>query len=73
MDGFSTKNSEEPNKSYVYWTEDDAGDGAGWYLDADVDATVNCNETVTFGPGEGFLVSRMSDEPGAMITLPSAL
>ena len=69
----TTWNGKSVNKSYVYWPEDYAEDGEGWYLNADVDATVNCNETVTFGPGEGFLVSRMSDEPGAMITLPSAL
>ena len=66
-------NGKSVNKSYVYWTEDDAEDGAGWYLDADVDATVNCNETITFGPGEGFLINRMSSEAGATITLPSAL
>ena len=69
----TTWNGKSVNKSYVYWTEDDAEDGAGWYLDADVDATVNCNETVTFDPGDGFLVNRMSSEASATITMPSAL
>ena len=61
-------------KAYVYWfAEDDPEDGAGWYLAADEDATVNCNDTVEFAAGEGFLVNRMSDEPDATITLPKAL
>ena len=69
----TTWNNKSVNKEYVYWTEEDAEDGAGWYLNADVDATVNCNETVEFAAGEGFLVSRMSNEPDATITLPAAL
>lgn len=62
------------NKSYVYWTaDDDPSDGAGWYLYADEDATVNCNELVTLEAGEGFMVFRMASEPDAEITIPSAL
>ena len=61
-------------KAYVYWfAGDDPEDGEGWYLAADEDATVNCNDTVEFAAGEGFLVNRMSDEPDATITLPKAL
>ena len=61
-------------KEYVYWfAEDDPEDGAGWYLAKDEDATVNCNDSVEFAAGEGFLVSRMSDEPDATLTLPKAL
>ena len=69
----TTWNGKNVSKEYVYWPEEDAEDGAEWYLTADVDATVNCNDTITFGPGEGFLVNRMSSEAGATITLPSAL
>jgi len=61
------------NKEYVYWLDEDAEDGAGWYLNADTDATVNCNDTITFAAGEGFLVSRTGSETDATITLPSAL
>ena len=61
-------------KEYVYWfAEDDPEDGAGWYLAKDEDATINCNDSVEFAAGEGFLVSRMSDEPDATLTLPKAL
>ena len=61
-------------KSYVYWAaDDDPEDGAGWYLEDDEDATINCNDTITFDAGEGFLVSRMASEAGAAITLPKAL
>ena len=43
--------------SYVYWEEDDAEDGAGWYLEDDEDATVNQN-SVNIPFGTGFLVYR---------------
>ena len=59
---------------YTYWTEDDEpGDGAGWYLEADEDAEVNQNELVTIPAGGGFLVSRNGAEPDATVTIPSAL
>ena len=58
---------------YVYWTADDgAEDGAGWYLEADEDATVNQND-LPIAAGEGFLVFRDAGEAGATITIPSAL
>ena len=56
---------------YVYWPADwEPEDGAGWYLYADDDATVNQN-AVVISAGEGFLVQRA--EAGAMLTIPSAL
>ena len=56
---------------YVYWPADwEPEDGAGWYLYADDDATVNQN-SVVLTAGEGFLVQRA--ESGAMLTIPSAL
>ncbi len=58
---------------YVYWTDEDAEDGAGWYLDADSDATVNQNDLVALDAGVGFLVSRTAKETNAMLTIPSAL
>lgn len=62
------------NQSFVYWTaDDDPGDGAGWYLYADEDATVNYNELITLDPGQGFMVYRMASEPNAQITIPAAL
>lgn len=62
------------NQSYVYWTKDDEpGAGAGWYLYADEDATVNCNELVTLEAGQGFMVFRMASEPDAEVTIPAAL
>lgn len=62
------------NQSFVYWTaDDDPGDGAGWYLYADEDATVNYNELITLEPGQGFMVYRMASEPDAQITIPAAL
>lgn len=61
------------SQSYVYWTEDDEPSaGAGWYLVADEDATINYNSLV-LKAGEGFLVYRMGNEPDAEITIPSAL
>lgn len=58
---------------YVYWTADDgAEDGAGWYLEADEDATVNQN-SLTIAAGEGFLVYRDGSEVDATITIPAAL
>ena len=60
-------------KEYVYWTEEDAEDGAGWYLAKDEDATVNCNDSITFEAGDGFLVYRTASEVSATITLPKAL
>ena len=61
------------NKEYVYWLEEDAEDGAGWYLDADGDAEVNQNDLVKISAGGGFLVSRANTEPDATVTIPSAL
>lgn len=58
--------------SYTYWTEEDAEDGAGWYLETDEDATVNQN-TVVLPAGVGFLVFRDAGEAEATITIPSAL
>jgi len=57
---------------FSYWEEDDAMDGAGWYLDADEDAEYNQNSRV-IPAGAGFLVNRTSGETGATITIPSAL
>ena len=58
--------------SYVYWEEDDAEDGAGWYLEDDADATVNQNGVV-LAAGQGFLVFRTGSESDATLTIPSAL
>ena len=57
---------------FTYWDEDDAMDGAGWYLDADEDAEYNQNSRV-IPAGSGFLVDRSTGEPDATITIPSAL
>ena len=58
---------------YVYWTADDgAEDGAGWYLEADEDATVNQN-SLPIEAGQGFLVYRDTFEAGATVTIPAAL
>ena len=58
---------------YVYWTaEDGAEGGAGWYLEADEDATVNQND-LPIAAGQGFLVYRDVLETAATITIPSAL
>lgn len=58
--------------TFSYWDEDDASDGAGWYLDADEDAEYNQNSRV-IPAGSGFLVNRPALETGATITIPSAL
>ena len=57
---------------FSYWEEDDAMDGAGWYLDADEDAEYNQNSRV-IPAGSGFLVNRAGTETSATITIPSAL
>jgi len=57
---------------FSYWDEDDASDGAGWYLDADEDAEYNQNGRV-IPAGAGFMVNRTASETGATITIPSAL
>ena len=57
---------------YFYVTEDDAEDGAGWYLEADEDYENNQN-AVELQAGEGFLVNRASGEASATLTIPSAL
>lgn len=57
---------------YSYWTEEDAEDGAGWYLEADTDATVNQND-VQLAAGAGFLVFRDAAEGSATLTIPAAL
>ena len=67
-----TFKGEQVYASYTYWTEDDAEDGAGWYLEADENATVNQN-AVQLPAGAGFLVFRDAGESGATITIPSAL
>ena len=59
-------------QKYVYWDEDEASDGAGWYLEADEDAEENCNG-VKLAPGAGFLVSRTKTETDATLTIPSPL
>ena len=70
----TTFNGKSVTAKYVYWLEEDEPeDGAGWYLDADGDATVNQNELVTIPAGGGFLVNRKGSESDATITLPSAL
>ena len=55
-------------ETYVYWTEDDEPeDGAGWYLAADDDATVNQNDKVV--PfGQAFCVTRTETETDATLT-----
>ena len=69
-----TFKGKEEYANYCYWfAEDDPGDGAGWYLVADEEATVNQNENVPLSAGQGFMVFRMGDEPDATITIPSAL
>ena len=57
---------------FSYWEEDDAMDGAGWYLDADEDAEYNQNDRV-ISSGSAFCVSRSTSEEGATVTIPSAL
>lgn len=70
----TTFGGKQVNQSYVYWTaDDDPEDGAGWYLYADEDATVNCNKLVDIEAGQGFMVYRMTSEPDAEITIPAAL
>lgn len=62
------------NKEFVYWLEaDEPEEGAGWYLNADGDGETNYNNLVEFEAGSGFLVSRMSNEPDATLTLPKSL
>ena len=43
--------------TFSYWDEDDASDGAGWYLDADEDAEYNQNSRV-IPFGDSYLVNR---------------
>ena len=57
---------------YYYWPEEDADDGAGWYLLADEDAEYNQN-SLEIQAGEGFLVNRAAGESEVTITIPSAL
>ncbi len=57
---------------YTYWEEDDAEDGAGWYLLADDDATQNCNAKV-IAPGQAFCVTRTGSEADATLTIPAPL
>jgi len=65
-------NGKQVAAKYFYWTEDDAEDGAGWYLQADEDAEYNQN-SVELQAGEGFLVNRAAGEASATLTIPSAL
>ena len=65
-------NGKQVAAKYYYVTEDDAEDGAGWYLQADEDYEYNQND-VEIEAGEGFLVNRASGEPDATITIPAAL
>lgn len=65
------KGSQVP-ASYVYWTAGDGAEGgAGWYLEADEDATVNQN-SLPLAAGQGFLVYRNGLETDATITIPAA-
>ena len=67
-------NGKQVYAKYVYWPESDKPEqGAGWYLAADGDATINQNELVTIPAGGGFLVSRNVSEAAVTLTLPSAL
>ena len=66
-------NGEQVWASYTYWAEGDgAEDGAGWYLEADEDATVNQNG-VNVPFGTGFLVFRTGSESEANITFSGAV
>jgi hypothetical protein len=65
-------NGKQVAQSYTYWTEEDASDGAGWYLEADEDAEYNQN-AVEIEAGKGFLVFRAGSEANATMTIPSAL
>ena len=58
---------------YTYWTaDDDPEDGAGWYLYADDDATVNKN-SVPVPAGQAFCVTRAGSEADATLTIPAAI
>ena len=58
---------------YVYWAEGDgAEDGAGWYLEADEDATVNQN-SVNVPFGNGLLLYRDGSETDATLTYSGAV
>ena len=60
-------------QTYVYWTaDDDPEDGAGWYLYADDDATVNQN-AIPVPAGQAFCVTRAGAEPDATLTIPAAI
>ena len=65
----TTFKGKQVKASYTYWTEDDEpANGAGWYLEDDEDTTVNQN-SVIIPQGDGFLVSRGSDETDAGLIL----
>ena len=69
-----TFGDKQVSANYTYWTaDDDPKAGAGWYLVADDEATINQNDAVSLPAGQGFLVFRMGDEPDATITIPAAL
>ena len=51
---------------FSYWEEDDAMDGAGWYLEADEDAEYNQNSRV-IPFGDAYCVSRSTSETGAAL------
>ena len=58
---------------YTYWTaDDDPEDGAGSYLSADDDATVNKN-AVSVPAGQAFCVTRTQTETDATLTIPAAI
>lgn len=66
-------NGEQVWASYTYWAEGDgAEDGAGWYLEADEDATVNQNGVV-IPFGTGLLVYRDGSEADAQLTYSGAV
>ena len=65
-------NGKQVAAKYFYVDEDDAEDGAGWYLQADEDYEYNQN-SVPLAAGEGFLVNRASGESGVTLTIPAAL
>ena len=61
----TTFKGETVTAKYIYWNaSDDPEQGEGWYLDNDGDGEINQN-SVSIPMGQGFLVSRPSDEVNA--------
>jgi len=61
-----------PKATFIYLSEDDAEDGAGWYCMADDDGEYNQNDRV-IPAGSAFCVDRSTGEPEATLTIPAAL